>query len=237
MVQNIFIVRHGESVHQVSSDVWQRYDNAGMPLTPLGIRQAIECGEFLAQANLDESKTLIISSPFERSMQTAAKIQELLPKAPIKKDPLLVEQDFGLFTGLSTPQCYETYPIQARLYDLHSITDGAYFVTPPRGESKADVMQRVKTFMKDIEPLLQDENKENLIIVSHCVIGRALSTILNRQSPEWFLAQKPFENCSVKHFAFDGHKWQDRGLIFAPKEKSAHITIADISNSKKGNEL
>lgn len=234
MIKNILTIRHGEAEHQVSSLVWKQYTNEQIPLSKLGRQQAEECGNFLASLKLPIEKTVLISSPFVRALQTKDQIVKKIPDVPVKTNDLLVEQNFGLFIGLTTKQCYETYPELARLYDLHVQCKGEFFVTPPQGESKADVAKRASSFIEEITSCYQDSSIENLIIVSHCVFNRALNQVLLKQTPEWFLAQKQQENCSVKRFSYNGKEWQDHGFIFVPRKKSQNISIVNtIQNVTK----
>lgn len=239
MKKNIYIVRHGEAVHQVNSDVWGTYTDERMPLSALGIRQAKECGQFFKALDLPPEKTLLITSPYTRAAETADKIQEITLTGGVLSESLLVEQNFGLFTGLSTEQCYATYPVLAKKYDMQEHLIGAYRVKAPEGESKEDVVLRTEKFAKKLTKILDKSPYENVIIVAHCVVDRALIKTLNCASEEWFLAQDRLKNCAIRQFSYDGKSYQDLGFVFTPKEKSKSITIA--SNlplvKKEGNEL
>lgn len=237
MAVNIFTVRHGEGIHQIDANIWNSLGNADIPLTKLGIKQARECGMFLKkQEGLTADNTVIISSPFARAYQTAEQIAKLLPGVDLFKETLLMEQNFGLFTGLSTPQCYEIYPAQAKLYDLQEQKMGAYYVKAPQGESRADVVARIEKFTDKISDIMQDSRINNIIIVSHCTVGIALGKVLNKQTPEWMIAQEQIPNCSINHYSYNRGKWQDHGLIFVPSKASANISLA-VPDKLKGKEL
>ncbi|MBO6290341.1 MAG: histidine phosphatase family protein [Alphaproteobacteria bacterium] len=232
MAKNIFTIRHGEASHQVNSDIWEDCSNAEIPLTSLGKSQALECARFFADMQLNPETTLVISSPFKRSFQTGEIIVKEIPSLRMVTEPLLVEQDFGMFTGLTTEQCYEKYPNLAKLYDFHAEKDGNYKVKPPKGESKEDVVKRVEQFIEDISPWFQDSKYENLVIVSHCVVNRAISKVLNNESEQWFLAQEQQPNGAVRQFSIVNGKWQDKGFVFIPENQGQSRTIANpYSNS------
>lgn len=226
MAKNIFTIRHGEASHQVNPNIWETYSNEEIPLTSLGRSQASECGRFFADMQINPETTLIISSPFRRSLQTGEIIASKIPSLQVITDPSLVEQDFGMFTGLTTEQCYEKYPSLARLYDFHAEKDGDYKVKPPKGESKEDVVKRVEQFMENISAWFQNSKYDNLIIVSHCVVNQAISKVLNKETPEWFLGLNQLPNCSIQQFSQSNDKWIDKGLVFVPKEQGANITLA-----------
>ena len=225
MAKNIFTIRHGEASHQVNPNIWETHSNAEIPLTSLGKSQALECGKFFADMQINPETTLIITSPYKRATQTAEQITKEIP-AQLVTEPLLVEQDFGMFTGLTTEQCYEKYPNLARLYDFHAEKDGEYFVKPPKGENKEDVVKRAEQFVENISSWFKDSKYENLIVVSHCVMSRAINKVLQDKSSEWFLQLKPLPNCSIQQFSQSNGKWTDKGLVFVPKEQGANITLA-----------
>ncbi|MBE6453896.1 MAG: histidine phosphatase family protein [Alphaproteobacteria bacterium] len=226
MIKNIFTIRHGEAEHQVNPNIWKTHGNAEIPLTILGRQQANDCGEFIASMDIDWDKTLIVVSPFARAKQTYEQIQRHLPCAMTITESLVEEQDFGLFNGLSTEQCYTTYPRYAKLYDLQAKRDGEFNVVPPNGESKASVVKRAEKFLEKILLNSQDQQIENIIVVSHCVFNRALNKVLMQQTPEWLMAEKQHENCAVKQFIRINHKWSDRGFIFVPQNKSLNNGVA-----------
>ena len=227
MMKKIYIVRHGEAVHQVNSDVWKTYADEDIPLSSLGRRQAKECGLFFQSLNLSPEDTLLITSPYVRATETADEIKKVVQIPQVIENPLLVEQNFGIFTGLSTEQCYLTYPKLAKKYDLQEKIGGSYRVTPPDGESKEDVVKRTQEFVKGLGELLDSTPYQNIIIVAHCVIDRALFKTLNQASEEWFLQQERLKNCAIREFSYDGKEYRDLGFVFTPREKSKNITIAN----------
>lgn len=224
MAKNIFTIRHGEASHQVNPNIWEKYSNEDIPLTSLGKSQSTECGRFFADMNINPETTLIISSPYKRATQTAEQITKEIP-AQLVIEPLLVEQDFGMFTGLTTEQCYEKYPNLAKLYDFHAKKEGNYLVRPPQGENKEDVVKRAERFLEDISSWFKNSKYDNIIIVSHCVTSRAIRKVLNNETPEWFLQLNPLQNCSIQQFSLSNNEWIDKGLVFVPKEQSANITL------------
>lgn len=228
MIKNIFTIRHGEGEHQVNPDIWNTHGNSEIPLTALGRQQANECGKFIAELGIDFSKTLIVVSPFARASQTYKEIMRHIPKTTTITEDLVAEQDFGLFNGLSTEQCYKRYPKYAKLYDLQAKLKGEYNVVPPQGESKASVVKRAEKFLEKISSNYKDQPIENIIVVAHCVFNRALNKTLMQQTSEWLMAEKQQENCAVKHFVRVGNDWSDRGFVFIPQNKSLNNSVASL---------
>lgn len=232
MIKNIYTIRHGEAEHQVNSDIWKTHKNNQIPLTELGRSQADECGRFIAETDIDFSKTVFVISPFARASQTALCIMKHIPHVVSCTDALVVEQDFGLFSGLSTEQCYKKYPKYAKLYDLHEKTKGKFYVVPPNGESKASVVERAEKFIEKISEKYQDTPIENIVIVSHCVFNRALNKALLNHSPEWLINEKQHDNCAVKHFVYQNGCWRDNGFVFVPTNKSLNNSVANAPSKK-----
>lgn len=226
MVKSIFTVRHGEGQHQINPDIWKTASNREVALTPLGEQQAQEGGQFLKDFPLDPQKTVIITSPLGRASQTAEIIRQSLPGANLMIEPLLEDQDFGTFTGLTTEQCYEKHPILARLYDLHARRYGKYHVRPPRGETKEELVQRIEKFVKKASAWFENSEYDNMVIVSHSLINQAVSKILNDQPPEWFLNLQPLPNCSVKKYIWANSVWIDKGIVFAPERQGTNLVLA-----------
>jgi broad specificity phosphatase PhoE len=132
----VTLLRHGESegnakgYHQGQTD---------FPLSIKGVQQA----EALAQYWLDRQETFdqIISSPLLRALQTAEIIARYL-KMPIEQNPLWMERDAGLISGLHHLVAAEQYPQPD-------------FVTPYdpfgiNGESQWDVYLRAGKAAQDL---------------------------------------------------------------------------------------
>ncbi|OCF95483.1 phosphohistidine phosphatase SixA [Gilliamella sp. wkB308] len=77
----VCIMRHGEAGFSASSDS-SRY------LTPLGIRQAIQAGQWLKQQNFQFDIGLV--SPYLRAQQTLAELSSQVSVSTVETDKLLV---------------------------------------------------------------------------------------------------------------------------------------------------
>lgn len=87
-------------------------------------------------------------------------------------------------------------------------------------------IDRAEKFLEKILLNSQDQQIENIIVVSHCVFNRALNKVLMQQTPEWLMAEKQHKNCDVKQFIRINHKWSDRGFTFVPQNKSLNNGVA-----------
>ncbi len=124
--QHLWLVRHGQSQGNVARDA---ADAAGhsviqldmrdvdVPLSELGLRQAVAAGRWFAKLPPHERPELVLSSPYLRARQTAAAICDAGAltgeKAKSVIDERLREREFGVFDGLTTRGIREKYPAEA----------------------------------------------------------------------------------------------------------------------------
>lgn len=85
MTKNLYIFRHG-NIDKGFPHI-RCADRSGHPLSPLGIKQAFALSEFLADKKID----LVVSSPYDRALNTARIAVSGHPNAPIITDTRLVE--------------------------------------------------------------------------------------------------------------------------------------------------
>lgn len=227
MVKNIFVVRHGEAIHQVNPASWHNYTDSNMPLSVLGQKQARECG-LAFKSLVTADNTAIISSPYERASKTAETIKEINNFPEIIYSDDLKEQNFGLFTGLSTEECWAKYPEYAKIFDIQEKRVGRFSVVPPYGESRMNVVERVEDFFDDIIPLMDKEEVNNVIIVSHSIVSKAIAMRLLENGPKWFDSQIDMQNCAVRKLAYEQGNWVDKGYVFSPASKSKNLSIAPV---------
>lgn len=74
---NIYVIRHGESEHNVDRTVMAHTHDSQHSLTELGFKQAQVTADYLK--TIIEGKTVLYSSPYLRTKQTAQAIHSLLP--------------------------------------------------------------------------------------------------------------------------------------------------------------
>ncbi|MCM3693576.1 histidine phosphatase family protein [Neobacillus niacini] len=185
---NIYLIRHGEAEHNVDKSVMAHTHDSQHSLTELGHKQAQVTGEFFK--TIVTPKTILYSSPYLRTMQTAQAIHSSLPEGiPFFENPLIREWELG------------------NLYDFHDRTPekkkefkaaGQFYFRFQNGESLADVYLRATMFMNTVvERVKQQQRYDNVVIVTHAAFIHMLLTFLMNWPIEDLKNFKPVENASV----------------------------------------
>ena len=172
MIQSkiIWLVRHGESIGNVARHEAEKcsallietpHREPDVQLSPLGIHHSKEVGKwFRAQS---EKPTIIYTSPYTRAQETTQLLFETAGfhhnEIKVKLDERLREREFGVFDCLTKEGAMLKYP---DLCELRA-RSGKFYFRPPGGESWADVVFRLRSF---IETDLVKLNGENVLIVS-----------------------------------------------------------------------
>lgn len=140
------------------------------PLAPEGVSQARTAGDILKSLTIDG----IVSSPMKRALDTARIIADEIgfPVAAIIVEDLFMERDFGPLEG-------QTY--QPSL-DVESIQDV---------ETTELILERARRGLDYLEGL----PAENILVVSHGAIGRALRHVLHPEIA--FHGSDRFDNAQV----------------------------------------
>ena len=147
----LILVRHG----QTSYSAEHRYcGHSDIALTETGMRQAAASATAVAErGDID----LVVSSPLQRCQTTAKMIAEKTG-AELETHDALIEVNFGNWEGLTFQQAQDN---NAELHDAW-ITDAS--LTPPEGESLAQVHRRVREFRKQ---LVAKHPGKTIAVVSH----------------------------------------------------------------------
>ena len=90
---NLYVIRHGKTDWNAQS---RMQGQSNIKLNQFGIEQADEVRKIIEEKNID----LIISSPLERTKQTAEIINKEF-NVEILEDKRLVERGFGDFEGIT----------------------------------------------------------------------------------------------------------------------------------------
>jgi len=147
----VYLIRHGETDWNIQG----RYQGqADPPLNSAGIAQSEELAALLAGEKID----LIYSSPLKRALQTAEILSRRL-SVEVILDPRLVEIHQGDWQTRLRSEIEVLYP---KL--LNDWETSPWEVSPPGGESLAEVQRRVKAAMDDI---LEHHPRQRIAIVSH----------------------------------------------------------------------
>ncbi|WP_462413126.1 histidine phosphatase family protein [Neobacillus sp. Marseille-QA0830] len=203
---NIYVIRHGESQHNVDRTVMAHTHDSQHSLTELGFKQAEETGEFM-KTILNE-KTVLFVSPYLRTKQTAQAIHTSLPEGvPFLENPLIREWELGNLYDFNnrTPEAKKEFKAA-----------GQFYFRFQNGESLADVYLRAATFMNTkIERIKKQQRYDNVVIVTHAAFIQMLLTFLMDWPIESLEKFKPVENASViKVYEEDGDYRFDK--IFVP---------------------
>jgi probable phosphoglycerate mutase len=96
----LLVIRHGQTEWSVAGKHTGRTD---VPLTDIGRQEARDAGLTLDGWNIQRAYT----SPLSRARETAEIVE---PECGVVVDDLLLEWDYGIFEGETTPQTRERFP-------------------------------------------------------------------------------------------------------------------------------
>jgi ribonuclease H / adenosylcobalamin/alpha-ribazole phosphatase len=144
------LLRHG----QTPMSVQKRYaGTSDVPLTEVGVQQAVAAAKHLASAGVG----VIVTSPLQRAVQTAQEVATVTG-APVVTDADFRETDFGAWEGLTFADVRQRWPDELRAW----LADPA--TAPPGGESLAEVGERVTAALQRV---LAGFQRQTVLIVSH----------------------------------------------------------------------
>ena len=159
------MIRHGETALNVKGCYYGRTDAV---LSEKGISQARYLKEILKEVSFD----YIVASPLVRAYNTAQIVMEEREQE-IFGDRRLMEQNFGIFEGMTYKEIQNTYPKELDAWNEEFST---YRI--PKGESFADVRSRAEDFLRDI-PSGRESKGEKMLIVAHKgTLGHLLAAML-----------------------------------------------------------
>lgn len=159
------MIRHGETALNAKGCYYGRTDAV---LSEKGISQARYLKEILKEVSFD----YIVASPLVRAYNTAQIVMEEREQE-IFGDRRLMEQDFGIFEGMTYKEIQNTYPKELDAWNEEFST---YRI--PKGESFADVRSRAEDFFRDI-PSGRESKGEKMLIVAHKgTLGHLLAAML-----------------------------------------------------------
>ena len=161
----LYLVRHGESALNEKGCYYGMTDAI---LSLKGIRQA----EYLRNLFKNISFDYVVASPLVRAYNTAQIIIEEREQQ-IFGDNRLMEQNFGIFEGLTYEEIRKMHPEELEQWN-RQFSD--YKI--PDGESFIDVRRRVEAFFQDV-PSGEETRKEKMLVVAHKgTLGHLLAAML-----------------------------------------------------------
>lgn len=205
--QFLWLIRHGESTsniarHKAEAEKLPTIDfperEPDVPLSDFGTEQAVSIGRWFRFQKV--KPTIIASSPFLRSSETARIIAETarFENRKIITDERIRERELGIFDRLTKFGAIEKYPEECTKREEL----GKFYYRPPHGESWADVALRVRSFWRDLR---FDFAGEKVLIVTHEVVIRVFRYVLENLNESEILAIDAacdVENCAVTSYHF-----------------------------------
>ena len=169
---NFGLIRHSLTVWNEEKRIQALQDS---PLSATGQKMALDWGHKLQGQNWDR----ILASDLGRVRQTVDLVNRQL-HLPVDFDPLLREQDWGEWCGLTFPELFERFSPEVRKQEA-----AGWDFRPPGGESRKEVLAR------GLEALRKGSKKwpgQNILIVCHeGIIKSLLYHLLDRK----FLPDEP----------------------------------------------
>lgn len=199
----LVIVRHGESMGNVAAaraheadaeviEVGQR--DADVELSEVGQAQARALGGGLRDLLTDGRPTVVWSSPYVRAQQTAGlALAAAGAELPVLVDERLRDRELGVLDLLTTKGVLARYPLEAERRRWL----GKFFHRPPGGESWADVVLRVRSFVSDLQAV---PDGTRLVVVCHDALVLSFRYVCERLNEAEVLAigaSTPVLNVSI----------------------------------------
>ncbi|SEM20322.1 Broad specificity phosphatase PhoE [Mesobacillus persicus] len=185
---NIYVIRHGEAEHNVDRTVMAHTHDSQHNLTALGQKQVKQTGEFMK--TIVEGTSVLYSSPYLRTMQTAEAVHSQLPgQVPFHQNPLIREWELGnLYDHTNrTPESKKEFKAA-----------GQFYFRFQNGESLADVYLRATMFMTAVVERVKKQGRyDNIVVVTHAAFMQMLLAYLMNWPIEELAGFKPIENASV----------------------------------------
>jgi broad specificity phosphatase PhoE len=170
-----------------------------VPLSDTGREQAQGVRHWLTKSAGRERPSAMVSSPYRRAVETAELATEGVG-IPLGLDERLRERDLGVFDRLTGRGIRTRYPDEAaRRAHL-----GKFYYRPPSGESWADVVLRVRSFLGDLTTAYDDER---VWVVSHQAVIMSFCYVLEDLDEHRVLEasrRRPLPNASFTVFEREG---------------------------------
>ncbi len=204
-----------KKLKELANKIWKNnellYSDYKTPLTDNGLEQARKAGANLKK--MIPKPDVIYFSPHLRARETLKGLIQSWPElANVKRisEERIREQEHGLQLLFNDWRVFCTLnPLQALLFKK----EGDYFYRHPNGENKADVRDRIRSF---VSTLIRENAGENVLVISHHLVLLAIRSNLERWLPEEFMRvdkeEKPV-NCGVTIYQTDPKQGRSGKLI------------------------
>lgn len=205
----LILVRHGESVGNVAREAAEA-DGAefiaidqrdpDVPLSDQGREQATALGRWLADLPAEEAPTSVWSSPYVRAEDTCrTALAQTGLALDVRLDERLRDRELGILDRLTGRGVVARYPDEAQ----RRRHQGKMYYRPPGGESWADVVLRLRSFLLDVE---QAAVPGTALITTHDAVILLLRYVLQGLTEAQLLdvaARQSVANASVTRLVRD----------------------------------
>lgn len=208
-VQNIFIIRHAQSIEDLDSTLYFTKPDSELVLTNLGHEQ-IEALSVELLSNLEQGdKVAIFSSPSKRVSLT---VENLIPSLRTI-DPTLTWEESNLLQKQFWGSVSQTN--RARI-EKERYETGVLRFNFPDGEKAIDFLNRTRYFTKTLP-----SDVKNIIIITHGFMMRVLLMHLLDWSEDFFDTVAHPLNCEFKKIIIaEGKSTLDGDIRFVKKDSN-----------------
>lgn len=229
-MQELWLVRHGESVGNVAATAAEAEGaemitlatrDADVPLSETGAEQARALSAVLHGGAVAPQVAWV--SPYVRAQQTFALSMENSPVIEqVLTDERLRDRELGILDLLTRWGVAARHPDEA---DRRARL-GKYYHRPPGGESWADVALRLRSFLHDA---LDADARVGLVVAHDAVVMLliALLTGMDERRLMQFASTNTVLNASITRLRFDGRQWHllDFSNVRHLEQLGAEITV------------
>ena len=239
---SITLVRHAQSVANVADQEARergagRLDidirDADVELSDNGRRQADALARWFSDAAPEDRPTLVVSSPYRRAYDTARRVVgdtgvELIT------DERLRERDLGLLDGLTGKGIRDEYADEA----ARRKKIGKFYYQPPSGESWADVVLRVRSFLADLQPAIGPAFGDARIwVFTHQAVIMSFRYVLEALSESELLEID--REVDIGNVSLTTYERTDEGLSLTRFADASHVeeAEADVTHESSSSEV
>ncbi len=216
-VAELIVIRHGESLGNAAAAAAYAEDaevivvdqrDADVELSSTGVEQAEALAAGLKPYLSDNVPTLVWSSPYVRAQQTAQiSLAGAGAELPVLLDERLRDRELGVLDLLTWKGVVNRFPLEAERRRWL----GKFYHRPPGGESWADVVLRIRSFLLDLNTVADGTRA---VVFCHDALVLTFRYVCEGLSESQILdigAQTPVKNVSITQLerGADG-RWQLR---------------------------
>lgn len=175
----LYFVRHGQSLWNVENKICGATD---IPLTETGRKQAKDTADIIISSKISADE--ILYSPLSRAKETALIISDATG-IPATEEPLLFEQNFGMYEGTARDGL-EFKKAKAQFLSNYG-----------NGESMFRLAQRIYNLLDRIKA-----STKTYILVAHNGISRVINSYFFEMTNEEY-ALFGIKNCEIKEYQWE----------------------------------